>query len=194
MPFTEADRRRATREFFRSEIKNLESADRAVLRSTARALQREIKGQLRKFKKGANASGGFQKAVKVYEVKERGSLPLAEFVRLGVPFMDAFEEGKTITGDTTLIILLSTAPPGFRRISKGNPWARVWEKIRDKARIIPVADGSIVAVDVNGKLTPVYKFQRSVKLPKKLSFYEAADRLSAGMADEVQRLLEGGSG
>jgi hypothetical protein len=38
----------------------------------------------------------------------------------------------------------------------------------------------------------VYKFQKAVKVPKKLSFFETAERLSKGMADEVQKLLEQG--
>lgn len=191
--FNDADRRRATREFFKSQIKDLEAADRAVLRATAKALQREVRGQLRKFKRGPTGTGGFQKAVKVYDLPPRGSLPLANFVRLGVPFMNVFEEGKTIMGHPNLIILLTTgAKLGFRRITKGNTWAKVWEGIKDKARLFPVANGTIIAIEVNGKNVPIYKIQRSVTAPKKLSFFETAERLSAGMAEEVQRLLEGG--
>lgn len=192
--FNDADRRRSTREFFRSQVKDLEAADRAVLRSTARALQREIRGQLRKFKRGPTGTGGFQKAVKVYDLPPRGSLPLANFVRLGVPFMDVFEEGKTISGNPTLIILLTRgASLGFRRITKGNPWAKVWEQIKDRVRLFPVANGTVVAVEVNGQNVPIYKMQKSVTAPKKLSFFETAERLSAGMADEVYKLLEGGT-
>lgn len=96
-------------------------------------------------------------------------------------------------GNPNLIILLSTAPTSFRRISKGNPWSRVWELIKDKARLFPVANGIVVAIENEGKITPIYKIQKAVKLPKKLSFYETAGRLSAGMSDEVQKLLEGGT-
>ena len=86
-----ADQNRATREFMRSELKGLEAANKAVLRSTAAALKREVGKQLRKFKKGVNSNGSFQRAVKVKELQPRGGLPLAEVVRLGVPFMDVFE-------------------------------------------------------------------------------------------------------
>jgi len=40
--FNDADRRRATREFFSSQIKDLKAADRAVLRATAAKISREI--------------------------------------------------------------------------------------------------------------------------------------------------------
>lgn len=171
--FNDADRRRATREFFSSQIKDLKAADRAVLRATARALQREIRGQLRKFKRGPTGTGGFQKAVKVYDLPPSGSLPLASFVRLGVPFMDAFEEGKNITGNPTLIILLNTgAAAGFKRITKGNSWSKVWEQIKGRVRIFPVATGTVIAVEINGQNVPIYKIQKAVTVPKKISFFE----------------------
>jgi len=191
--FNDADRRRATREFFGSQIKDLKAADRAVLRATARALQREIRGQLRKFKRGPTGTGGFQKAVKIYDLPPSGSLPLASFVRLGVPFMDAFEEGKNITGNPSLIILLNTgAAAGFKRINKGNSWTKVWEQIKGRVRLFPVATGTVIAVEINGQNVPIYKIQKAVTVPKKISFFETAEKLSAGMADEVLKLLEGG--
>lgn len=192
--FNDADRRKATRDFFNSQIKDLEAADRAVLRSTARALQREVRGQLRKFKRGPTGTGGFQKAVKVYDLPPRGSLPLANFVRLGVPFMDVFEEGKQIFGKPNLIILLTQGQKlGFRRITKGNPWTKVWEQIKDKVRLFFVYNGTVIAIEVNGQNVPIYKIQKSVIAPKKLSFFKTAETLSAGMADEVQKLLAGGN-
>ena len=189
-----ADQNRATREFMRSEVKGLEAANKAVLRSTAAALKREVGKQLRKFKKGVNSNGSFQRAVKVKELQPRGGLPLAEVVRLGVPFMDVFEEGATVTGKTNLIILLPKGEAlGFRRISKGNPWAAVWARIKARAKVIPVSDGTVIAVtDRTGATLPIYKIQKSVTLPKKLSFYDTAEALAARMPDEINRLLGGG--
>lgn len=180
------------REFFASEVKNLESASRAVLRSTARRLKREAENQLKTFKKGPNSNGSFHKAVKVYDLEPRGSLGPASYVRLGVPWLDAFEEGKTIRGKSNLIILLPPgAELGFKRITKGNSWSKVWTKIKSKSRIAEVSDGVVVIFNYQGRNVPIYKFQLQVKVPKKLSFYETAERLSSAMADEIERLMRG---
>jgi hypothetical protein len=59
-------------------------------------------------------------------------------------------------------------------------------------RLFPVATGTIIAVEINGQNVPIYKIQKAVTVPKKISFFETAEKLSAGMADEVLKLLEGG--
>lgn len=183
---------RMAREFFASEVKNLESAGRAVVRATARKLKSEAQKQLKTFKKGPDSNGSFHKAVKIYDLEPRNDLGPASYVRLGVPWLDAFEEGKVIQGKSNLIILLPPgAELGFRRISKGNPWSKIWAKIQSKARVIKVPDGAVVVLKYQGRNVPIYKLQKQVKAPKKLSFYETAERLSQGMADEIERLMEG---
>jgi hypothetical protein len=178
----------------RSELKGFEAANKAALRSTAAALKREVTKQLRTFKKGPNGNGSFQKAVKVKELPAKGGLPLAEIVRLGVPFMNVFEEGATVTGKANLIILLPKgAALGFRRISKGNTWATVWSRIQSRAKVILVSDGTVIAiVDRTGVTIPIYKIQRQVTVPKKISFFDTAEQLANSIPDEITRLLSGG--
>jgi hypothetical protein len=191
---TLAEQNRATRDFFRSELKGFEAANKAALRSTAAALKREVTKQLRTFKKGPSSNGSFQKAVKVKELPPKGGLPLAEIVRLGVPFMGAFEEGATIQGKPNLIILLPKgAALGFRRITKGNTWATVWNRIQKRAKIIPVSDGQVIGiVDKTGATIPIYKIQKQVTVPKKLSFFDTAEKLANTIPEEIARLLGGG--
>lgn len=181
---------RAAREFFRSEIKNLEAANRAVIRSTGRKLKAEMLTQLKRFKRSKGST--FHKAVKLRDFEPTGALGPASIVRLGVPFMDAFEEGKTVSGKPNLIILL---PMGqklkYKRISKGNPWSKVWSEISPIAVIFKVNDGVVIAVNKNGKNYPIYKIQKSVKMPKLISFYNTAKRLGDEMPTEIERLLNG---
>lgn len=193
---TQGDQQRAARDFFRAELKNLDSATKAVLKSTAKSTERQIKREIRRsFKKGPDRTkGGFFKAVRVYDFGPRGSLGPASIVRLSVPFMRAFEEGSTASGKPNLIILL---PDGarlkYKRISKGNTWRDVWRDLKSKhARIIKVANGFVVAVEHQGRSRAIYKIQRQVRIPKKISVLKIAEKLAASMPDEVIRLLEGG--
>jgi hypothetical protein len=192
MSFSLADQNKAARQFFRSELKDLEAANTAALRTTAAAVKREMGKQLRKFKKGPTGNGSFQKAIRIKELRPSGSLPFAVVVRLGVPFMSAFEEGAKITSPRNLIILLPQgAALGFRRISKGNKWASIWARIAKVARIIPVADGKVVAISKDGRNVPIYKIQKSVQLPKKISFFATAESIAGNMAELVEQLLGG---
>lgn len=188
--FRDSDSRRAAKEFWKAEIQNLEAASTAVSRSAARALKRELGKQLRKFKKGPNSNGSFQKAITLKDKEAKGLYAPATFISLGVPFMDVFEEGKTVTGKGKLIILL---PPGerlgFKRITKGNRWNDVWNRIQGKSRIVKVSDGVVILFQHQGTEHPIYKFQKSVKVPKKLSFYETAEAIADKMPDEIEKLL-----
>ena len=186
----ESDSRRAAREFWRAEVQNLESASKAVTKTAARALKREMRKQLRRFKKGPGSNGSFQKAVRIKDKAAKGTLSPASFVSLGVPFMDVFEEGKTVTGQRNLVILL---PPGarlgFKRISKGNRWDAVWNRIKRKARFVKASDGVVVVYQSQGREYPIYKFQKSVKVPKKISFYDTAEAIADTMPRELEKLL-----
>ncbi|MCG9891100.1 MAG: DUF6441 family protein [Thermosynechococcaceae cyanobacterium MS004] len=188
-----ADQRRAAREFFRAEVRNLDAATKATTRTTARALRRETAKELRRFRRGKQSTGAFQKAVKVYDVDPRGQLGPASFVRLGVPFMHVFQEGSVIRGKPRLAILLPTGEAlGFRRITPGNTWKQASEKMQARSddrqvRIIPISKGrTMVAILRQGQWVPIYLFQQQVKEPKKLSFFEMAEAL----ADEMPRLIE----
>jgi hypothetical protein len=188
--FRDSDSRRASKDFWKAEIQNLEAASKAVSRSAARALKRELGKQLRSFKKGPNSNGSFQKAIRLKDKEAKGTLAPASFVSLGVPFMDVFEEGKTVTGKGSLIILL---PPGeqlgFKRISKGNRWSDVWNRIKGKSRVVKASNGAVVLFKYQNQEYPIYKFQKSVKVPKKISFYETAEAIANKMPEEIERLL-----
>ncbi|MGL5805953.1 MAG: DUF6441 family protein [Xenococcaceae cyanobacterium] len=189
----DSDRARSSREFFNAEIKNLDAASRAVMKTTARALKREVSKQLRKFKRGEGSNGTFQKAIKLYDLPPRNALGPASYVRLGVPFIGVFEEGATVTGQPNLIILLPEgAKLGFKRISKGNQWRQVWGRIENKSRLVKVNDGTIVVFEHQGRSLPIYKFQSApIKLPKKLSFYDTAEKLADTMPSQIEQLLNG---
>lgn len=188
--FKDSDSRRASKEFWKAEIQNLEAASTAVSKSAARALKREVGKQLRKFKKGPGSSGGFQKAIKIKDKPPKGLLSPASFVSLGVPFMDAFEEGKTVTGKRNLIILLEPGVRlGFKRITKGNRWGDVWSRIEKKSRFVKTSNGVVVLFKHQGIEHPIYKFQKSVKDPKMISFYDTAEAIADAMPGELEKLL-----
>lgn len=181
---------RVAREFFRSELKNLEAANRSVIRGTGRELKKEMLNQLKRFKKSKGST--FHKAVKLKEFEPRGSLGTASIVRLGVPFMAAFEEGKTISGKPNLIVLLPSGQKlGYKRISKSNPWSKVWSQINSIAKIFKVNDGVVIAIPNRSKNIPIYKIQKKIKDPKLISFNDTAKKLGDEMPNEVEKLLNG---
>jgi hypothetical protein len=135
----------------------------------------------------------FHKAVKVKELPPKGVLPYAAYVKMGVPFMRIFEEGGSASGKGFLIILLPEgAKMGLKRISKGNPWSRVWGKIRPYAKIVRGNGGNVILAKTGkGQYVPIYKFQKAVTVPKKISFFKAAEAIAKGIPDEVSRLIDG---
>lgn len=188
--YKQSDQNRATREFFRKEIQDLEGATAVVMKSAARALKRETQKEIRK-NFNYDRSGSFHKAVKVYDLKSTKFLGPASYVRLGVPFMGVFQEGATITARSkNLIILL---PPGkalgFKRITKGNRWNRVWNQIKNKARLIPTGQDTLVVINHNGTNYPIYKFTKQVTVGKKISFLEMSEEIGANLDSEINRLM-----
>jgi hypothetical protein len=184
------DDRRMVERFFKAEIRNLESATTAVVQSNARRLKRIGLSQLRKFRRGRRSTGAFQKAVKVYDLKPEGTRGPASYTRFGVPFVGIWQEGATISGNPTLIVLLRTGEDaGFRRISKGNTWAQVWNKIQGKTRIVPINNGKLVIYQDRGRAVPIYFITQKVKEPKLLSVYEEADKLAESMPNQITKLL-----
>lgn len=183
--------RAIAKDFFNSEIRDLESATRAATKEAANLLKKNVGKELRKFKKGSGSNGSFQKSIKVYNLRSQGSFGPASFVRLGVPFMDVFQEGATVTGKPNLIILLSGgAKLGFRRVNKGNQWGAIWSLIRDRAKLVKVDDGVVVALQHQGQNIAIYKIQKSVKDPKKISFNETAEQIADRIPEEINKLLE----
>ena len=185
---------RAAREFFRVQVGDLSAATRAVLRASARELKANMTRQMRRnFKRGSNSNGSFFKGFKIYDLNADASRGPVSYVRQGVPFLEVFEDGATIrpkNGNKYIIILLSSgADLGFKRITKGNSWNRVWDKFKKNFKLINRSDGILVLYSFRGRVTPVYKFVREVRIKKRLNFYKAAEQIADKMPDEIRKLL-----
>lgn len=184
---------KAAREFFAAQIKDLNSATRAVIRASARQFKQEIVRQVKaNFRRGSNSNGSFFKAFKIYDLDADASRGPASYVRAGVPFMNVFEEGAVITIKKAqfLIVLLPQGEKlGFRRISKGNPWRKVWAQFGNRfvLKILP-NNKMLYSYENAGKLTPVYLFTKSVKLKKRLNFFEPAEIIAKQIPDEIAKL------
>lgn len=188
--FSNADQARIARDFFRAELKNIDAASNSAIKVAAATLRREARKQLRaSFRKGPNSTGSFHRAVKIKHLPAKASLGPAAYVSLGVPFMSIFEEGGTIGGrNGNLIILLREGERlGFRRVSKGNPWTKVWERIRGESFLMRRGNGVLVLY----KGIPIYKFQRQITVPKKISFYRLAEEIGNQIPIEIRRLMDG---
>jgi hypothetical protein len=192
---TYAQQQQLIKRYLAATVKNAETAAALVTQTTARRLKQLTAQELRRFKKGPNSNGNFHKAVKLYDFpKAKGVKGPAAFVRVGIPWLSAFEDGETIAGKSgnMVIILLKTGEAlGFQRVNF-RKWDNVWNQIKDRAVIIPSSDGYFVGIkNPNRGEKPIllYKFQRSVTVPKKLNFYANAEKLSEGMADEIAKLI-----
>ena len=192
--FSYAEQQRLVRQLLAAEVKNLEKVTAIVTKATAQKLAAETKKQLRsRFKKGRDSqqSRNFPLAVKVYNFNPNGAKGPASYVRLGVPWVHVFEEGATVggKGKHLLILLPKGEALGYPRINfKG--WNRIWERIKDNALLKPVNDGVLVLLrSPNGQFIPIYKFQKTaIRIPKRLSFYDEAARLSEGMEEAIANL------
>jgi hypothetical protein len=192
MPLSLAQQRRAIKEFFESETRNLGDATRAVVRQSARQLKSTMAKQLRQnFRSSGSAqSKGFQRGVKIYDLESDLTRGPASYVRLG-KIQSLYQEGATLRGEPNLIILLPEGERlGFKRISKGNPWRTVWEKWGRVLQLARVSDGTVVLYRFQGKLTPVYKIQASVTVPKRLTFFEEGEKLADEMPAAIAKLLD----
>jgi hypothetical protein len=194
MVFSYAEQQRLLKQYLGAEVKNLEKAAAIVTKATAQKLGNEIKKQMRSnFRKGKDSqqSRNFPLAVKVYNFNPNGAKGAASYVRLGVPWVHIFEEGGTVGGGGKHLIIL--LPKGealnYPRVNlKG--WQRIWEMIKDKSVLKPVSDGVLVLLKDGTNLIPIYKFQKvTVRVPKRLSFYQEAERLSEGMDSAIADLI-----
>ena len=170
---------------FEAEAAKLEAATRAAVRSAARKLRTIAESEIRRnFKSKSNTSGSFG-SVKVYDLQTHSKISLKP------GYLEAFTEGKTIRGKTTLIILLPDGERlGFKRINRNNSWASVWEGIQKKARLAGVGDGVVVVYSYRGKNYAIYKFQKSTTAPKLISLKARAEALTETIPIEINQLLD----
>lgn len=191
--FRQSDINKAARLFFRNEVRDLEAATASANRAAAEALARETRKELRTNFKRSRGSN-FAKAVKVRNLPSKGALSPASFVRLGIPFLSIFQTGGTIRpvkGKYLITLLTTGAKLGFKRINKNNPWSRVWSRIRERSFFVKKSDGILIFYrNPNGRVVPIYKMVESVEMPKKLNFYENAEKFADEIPDIVQRLLD----
>lgn len=182
------------RAFWKGSSEALALAVQAGVFESGQELARLLKAQLqRKFRRGPDSDGNFFKAVKATNLPATGEFGPASYVRLGVPFMDAFEEGKTIAGKGYLVVLLKMGQKlRFRRITKGNTWAKVWAKIEKNAFLYKTQGGVVVFYKYQGKRVPIYFLVRQVKLKKRISFFALAQQVGEGLAERIANKLPGG--
>jgi hypothetical protein len=180
--------------YFKNAEGDLARAIKAGIHGKARELKLRIQRELRRnFRPGPGSNDSFFRAVKIRNLGEDGDLGPASYIRLGVPFMDAFQEGKQISGRGNLIVLLPDGERlGFRRISKGNRWAKVWETIQSRSLLLKVKTGVLVLYRYQGRRVPIYLLTKRVRLKKRLSFYEIAAEIAAGIPAFIAEKLKGG--
>ncbi len=186
--FTEKNRHQS----YRQEIKDLDAATFAANKAAAEGLARETRKELRRNFKRTKGSN-FAKAVKVRNLPSKDALGPASFVRLGISFLSAFQEGEVITpknGEYLVVLLSPGEKAGFKRINKNNPWDRLWNRIRRRAFFVRQNDGILIMYRTSdGRVVPIYKMVRSVQLPKKLNFYENAEKFADEIPNIIERLL-----
>ena len=186
---------KAARTFFAAQIKDLQTATQAVIKASARQFKQEIQKQVRaNFKRGTFSNGSFFKAFKIYDLNSDVMRGPASYVRAGVPFMNIFEEGKIINSKRAeyLAVLLPQGEKlGFKRISKGNTWTRVFNQYGKHLKVLNIraGNGKIFIYDYAGTQTPVYLLIKSVRIKKKLNFFQAAEQIANQIPDEINRLL-----
>lgn len=159
------------------------------MRSAARTLQREAEAQIRRnFKPKSKTRGSFGSA-KVVDLTNSSRISLKP------KYLEAFAEGKTIRGKPTLIILLPDGERlGFKRISRSNSWASVWERIHTKARLVGVGDGLVVVYQHRGKNYAIYKFQKQTTAPKLISLEAKARAIAETIPDQIDNFTENFNG
>lgn len=178
-------------QFFRAGVQNLDAACRAVVASRARQLKTQTQQELRQaFKRRV---GG----VRVRELPPTAQLGPAAYVSVKPQFLSVFQTGGVIQSRRGLLPVLLPAGRqlGFPRVNKkGLPG--VLARYQGQVRVVPSRNGYLVLYRRQGKRkvteVAIYALVRSVRLKKRLNFYEKAAELSRGMALEIERLVERG--
>lgn len=159
----------------------LNAAGKLSLSSAAKNLSHEAQQQI---KRNFKSTAGFG-SVKTYDLKS------SSVVSIKPSFLSAFAEGKTLRGKSTLIVLLPDGERlGFKRISKNNTWASVWQKIHNRAHLVGVGDGIVVVYSYRGKNYAIYKFQKSVTVPKLISLGAKAEAITGEISTSINQLLD----
>lgn len=177
----------AIERFFKSAVQGLEAASSAVISSRAAELKAITQAELKTaFKRRV---GG----VSVKNLQATGRFGVAAYVSVKPRFLSIFQEGGTIRGRSSLLIV--RLPEGarlkFPRVGKKG-WAAVYQRFKDRLSIVRSGNGWLVLAKVGkNKQVPVYFLTQQVQEKKRLNFRENAEKVGRGMADEIQRLLEG---
>lgn len=186
---------KAAKAFFAAEIKDLQSATHAVIRSAGRHFKQQIQRQVRRnFKPGTFSNGSFFKAFKIYDLSADATRGPVSYVRAGVPFLHIFTAGTTITNRNAgyLTILLPQGEKiGFRRISKGNTWTKVFSQYGKYMTALNIrgGGGKIFIYNYGGKQTPVYLLIKAVRIRKRLDFWESAQEIANQIPSQINNLL-----
>jgi hypothetical protein len=177
----------ALEKFFRSAVQGLEAASSAVIASRAQQLKTITQGELKsRFKRKV---GG----VSVKNLPANGRYGAAAYISVKPKFLSVFQDGGTITakGQFLAVLLPEGARLKFPRVGKKG-WAAVYQKYKDRFSIVRSGDGWLVLAKVGkNRQVGVYFLTRTVEEKKRLNFRENAAIAGRGMADEIQRLLEG---
>lgn len=178
---------RAIEKFFRSAVQGLEAASQAVVSSRAAQFKAVTQSELRTaFKRRV---GG----VSVKNLPSTGRYGPAAYVSVKPKFLTIFQDGGTVRSPRSTL-LVTRLPEGarlkFPRVGKKG-WAAVYARYKDRFSIVRSGDGWLVLAKVGKKQVGVYFLTRQVREQKRLNFRENAERVGRGMADEIQRLMEG---
>lgn len=182
--------------FFKTELGDLQDAAGVAVKAVANKHVSLMKAETKKAFKGSDhpASKQFFQAFKAYHLAPEGTLGHASFVRAGVPFMNIFQDGGTITPKRKQYLVVRL--PGaialkLPRISKNNRLRRVFERLTAKyGKHSVFRRGDTYFLKREGELIPIYKLQRQVNLGKRIHFQETADQVAKEIPEIIKRLTK----
>lgn len=191
---------------FRKLAAEVQDAARQAVFQAANEMKTEMKRQLKNsFKSRGGRSRGFFQAVSVRpklnpSQLKSGSpnydpdLPPIAYVHMGLPFMIAYELGQTITPKDALSLLIRL--PQGQKLNLPKVGSKTWKawfpKNKNKLVFIKANGASYLAwqPSPDREAIPVYMFRKSVKMPKKLTFFDTAERIADGLAVNLARILD----
>lgn len=181
------------KKFFEAARQDARSAAQIVVRESGQLLKNEIKKQLKANFKAGKDSRGFFKAVSIYDYTKPENDKPTVYVRPAIGFMHVFETGEPIAAkNRNLIFLLPDGKKlGFPKVSKGNPWNKIFEQFGKRFKIAKAKNGNgfVVLINANGATYAIYKIQERVKLSKRLDLYASAKKIASTMDERLDKLL-----
>jgi hypothetical protein len=180
---------------FRHLSAQIQGMARSAVLTAADEMKSEMKQQLRSsFKSRGRDSKGFFHAVSVRpkaNPTEKESLspiydpnlPPVAYVYMGLKFMVAFEFALTITPRNAARLLVRL--PSAQKLGFPKPGDKRWKSWypQNKKYLVLLKSGSKSVLAWQPKKDqapiPVYVFLRAVKMPKKLRFFDAAQRIGS---------------